>query len=191
MVGRGISSTSPHISRTSLFLTTKYMPSHTPHTSDDVYLLLLKSLKPLHRGPVIPPTREGRAELKRLRMEREQADAARRRQAETLSEDRATTAGATSLETSDGPSRGTADTLRNESDSNETHGVVDAEPEPYIDLFLIHAPWGGQKGREANWAALARAQKEGWVRDIGVSNLYVYLYPSFIRLLSSRERLGS
>lgn len=42
---------------------------------------------------------------------------------------------------------------------------------PYIDLFLIHAPWGGEQGRAANWAALARAQKEGWVRDIGVSNL--------------------
>lgn len=41
----------------------------------------------------------------------------------------------------------------------------------YIDLLLIHAPFGGDKGRAENWAALARAQKEGWVRDIGVSNL--------------------
>lgn len=45
------------------------------------------------------------------------------------------------------------------------------EEDSYVDLFLIHAPWGGETGRAANWAALARAQKEGWVRDIGVSNL--------------------
>lgn len=41
----------------------------------------------------------------------------------------------------------------------------------YIDLMLIHAPFGGDKGRAENWAALARAQKEGWIKDIGVSNL--------------------
>lgn len=41
----------------------------------------------------------------------------------------------------------------------------------YIDLFLIHGPGGGEKGRAGNWEAMAQAQKEGWVRDIGVSNL--------------------
>ncbi|WVQ78737.1 hypothetical protein IAT38_000824 [Cryptococcus sp. DSM 104549] len=44
---------------------------------------------------------------------------------------------------------------------------------PYIDLMLIHAPWGGQEGRKNNWEALVQAQKEGWVRDIGVSNFGV------------------
>lgn len=43
----------------------------------------------------------------------------------------------------------------------------------YIDLMLIHAPFGGERGRTENWAALARAQKEGWIKDIGVSNLSV------------------
>ncbi len=43
--------------------------------------------------------------------------------------------------------------------------------EAYIDLMLIHAPWGGEEGRANNWKALADAQKEGWIRDIGVSNL--------------------
>ncbi|KAK1923353.1 putative aldo-keto reductase [Papiliotrema laurentii] len=43
----------------------------------------------------------------------------------------------------------------------------------YIDLFLIHAPFGGAEGRANSWAALAQAQKEGWVRDIGVSNFGV------------------
>ena len=41
----------------------------------------------------------------------------------------------------------------------------------YIDLMLLHAPFGGAEGRANNWAALVRAQKEGWVKDIGVSNL--------------------
>jgi len=43
--------------------------------------------------------------------------------------------------------------------------------EEYIDLMLIHAPWGGEKGRARNWKGLADAQAEGWIKDIGVSNL--------------------
>ena len=41
--------------------------------------------------------------------------------------------------------------------------------------MLLHAPWGGEEGRKNNWEALATAQKEGWVKDIGVSNLCVSL----------------
>ena len=41
----------------------------------------------------------------------------------------------------------------------------------YIDLMLLHAAWGGKEGRANNWGALARAQREGWIKDIGVSNL--------------------
>lgn len=41
----------------------------------------------------------------------------------------------------------------------------------YVDLMLLHAPWGGDPGRAINWQALGRAKEEGWVRDIGVSNL--------------------
>ena len=41
----------------------------------------------------------------------------------------------------------------------------------YIDLLLIHSPFGGEEGRANTWDAFVRAQKEGWVRDIGVSNL--------------------
>ena len=47
----------------------------------------------------------------------------------------------------------------------------------YIDLMLIHAPWGGAKGRSNNWRALADAKEKGWIRDIGVSNLYVFRTP--------------
>jgi diketogulonate reductase-like aldo/keto reductase len=44
---------------------------------------------------------------------------------------------------------------------------------PYIDLMLIHAPRPNAAARAVHWAALARAQKEGWIRDIGVSNFGV------------------
>ena len=86
--------------RSSTYLTTKYMPTHQPHSSSAVYDYLVKSVPKLNKGKSI-------------------------------------------------------------------------EEGGYIDLMLIHAPFGGEKGRTENWAALARAQKEGWIKDIGVSNLYV------------------
>ena len=133
VVGRGIACTS--LPRSSLYITTKYMPSHTPQSAFAVYTQLCKSLKPLHRGPLIPSTREGKAELKRRIAAGEAEEPPREKE----------------------------------------------EVEPYIDLFLVHAPWGGQEGREANWAALRRAKEEGWVRDIGVSNLCVHPSPALMK----------
>ncbi|BDD59884.1 hypothetical protein MPDQ_006827 [Monascus purpureus] len=40
----------------------------------------------------------------------------------------------------------------------------------YIDLILIHAPYGGTEARLGAWRALVEAQKAGKVRSIGVSN---------------------
>lgn len=45
----------------------------------------------------------------------------------------------------------------------------------YLDLILIHHPRPDSDGRAAHWKGLALAQKEGWVKDIGVSNLWLYL----------------
>lgn len=94
VVGQAVAATK--LPRSEIFLTTKYMPTHTPHPANDVYKELRKSITKIDQ----------------------------------VSKDA-----------------------------------------PYIDLMLIHAPWGGDKGRNNNWEALKRAQEEGWIRDIGVSNL--------------------
>lgn len=52
-------------------------------------------------------------------------------------------------------------------------GTSGAGADGYIDLMLIHAPRPNEQARAVHWAALARAQAEGWVRDIGVSNFGV------------------
>ena len=41
----------------------------------------------------------------------------------------------------------------------------------YIDVMLIHQPRPGPVGRARAWEALQRAKKEGWVKEVGVSNL--------------------
>jgi len=44
----------------------------------------------------------------------------------------------------------------------------------YIDLMLIHSPYGGSEGRKGAWKALVEAVEEGKVRSIGVSNYGVH-----------------
>jgi diketogulonate reductase-like aldo/keto reductase len=44
----------------------------------------------------------------------------------------------------------------------------------YVDLYLLHAPYGGKEGRLGAWKALREAQKEGKIRSIGVSNYGVH-----------------
>ncbi|MCJ1417413.1 hypothetical protein MMC32_003757 [Xylographa parallela] len=40
----------------------------------------------------------------------------------------------------------------------------------FVDLFLIHSPSGGRRGRQEMWGALERLLAEGKARSIGVSN---------------------
>jgi len=55
---------------------------------------------------------------------------------------------------------------------------VSKKGEQYVDLYLVHAPRAGPHSRVNNWEAMVKARKEGWVRDIGVSNLFVpYCFP--------------
>jgi diketogulonate reductase-like aldo/keto reductase len=44
----------------------------------------------------------------------------------------------------------------------------------YIDLYLLHAPYGGKEGRLGAWKALVEAVEAGKVRSIGVSNYGVH-----------------
>ena len=39
----------------------------------------------------------------------------------------------------------------------------------YIDLYLIHGPWGGPDARQQAWEACVAAQKAGKVKSIGIS----------------------
>lgn len=44
----------------------------------------------------------------------------------------------------------------------------------YIDLMLIHAPYGGREARKSAWKALVEAQEEGKIRSLGISNYGVH-----------------
>lgn len=44
----------------------------------------------------------------------------------------------------------------------------------YIDLMLIHAPYGGSEARNGTWKALVEAQTAGKIRSLGVSNYGVH-----------------
>lgn len=47
----------------------------------------------------------------------------------------------------------------------------------YIDLLLIHQPRSGPAGRARMWEALKKCKEDGWVKEIGVSNLSVTPFP--------------
>jgi diketogulonate reductase-like aldo/keto reductase len=44
----------------------------------------------------------------------------------------------------------------------------------YIDLMLIHAPYGGREARKGAWKALVEAQEDGKIRSLGISNYGVH-----------------
>lgn len=44
----------------------------------------------------------------------------------------------------------------------------------YVDLMLLHAPYGGSKARKDAWRGLVECVEEGKVRNIGVSNYGVH-----------------
>jgi len=44
----------------------------------------------------------------------------------------------------------------------------------YIDLILIHAPYGGREARKGAWKALVEAHDEGKIRSLGISNYGVH-----------------
>lgn len=46
--------------------------------------------------------------------------------------------------------------------------------EGYIDLYLIHAPFGTREDRAGQWRAMVEAQNKGMIRSLGVSNYGVH-----------------
>ena len=50
-----------------------------------------------------------------------------------------------------------------------------AEGLGYIDLMLLHSPYGGREGRLGAWKALAEAVEAGDIQSIGVSNYGVHV----------------
>lgn len=44
----------------------------------------------------------------------------------------------------------------------------------YVDLYLLHAPYGGKENRIGAWKALAEGVQAGKIRSIGVSNYGVH-----------------
>lgn len=44
----------------------------------------------------------------------------------------------------------------------------------YVDLYLLHAPYGGKENRIGAWKALVEGVEAGKIRSIGVSNYGVH-----------------
>ncbi|KAM0438127.1 hypothetical protein ACHAQK_006858 [Fusarium lateritium] len=44
----------------------------------------------------------------------------------------------------------------------------------YIDLMLLHCPYGTSEGRKGAWKALVEAQEDGKIKSIGVSNYGIH-----------------
>jgi diketogulonate reductase-like aldo/keto reductase len=57
----------------------------------------------------------------------------------------------------------------------------------YIDLMLIHSPYGGSEGRKGAWKALVEAVEEGKIRSIGVSNYGVHHLDELERHITELE----
>lgn len=52
--------------------------------------------------------------------------------------------------------------------------ALEKTKESYLDLVLIHAPWGGSEARKGSWKALVEAVDAGKIRSLGVSNFGVH-----------------
>lgn len=57
----------------------------------------------------------------------------------------------------------------------------------YIDLYLIHQPYGDVPGA---WKAMEEAKKEGKIRSIGVSNMTLKILNSFVRQFDTRPSVN-
>jgi len=64
----------------------------------------------------------------------------------------------------------------------------------YIDLYLLHAPYGGKEARIGAWRALVEGVKAGKIRSIGVSNYGVHHLEElekYIKEVDAKEGAGA
>lgn len=57
----------------------------------------------------------------------------------------------------------------------------------YIDLFLLHSPYGGPEARLTSWKAVEDAIDDGEIRSGGVSN-YGVKHVSFVPLILTMKK---
>jgi diketogulonate reductase-like aldo/keto reductase len=65
---------------------------------------------------------------------------------------------------------------------------------PYIDLYLIHAPYPNRAARLETWDALLCAQKAGTIRSLGISNYGIHHLSeleSHMQALEARDGPGA
>jgi diketogulonate reductase-like aldo/keto reductase len=63
----------------------------------------------------------------------------------------------------------------------------------YVDLYLLHSPYGGKEGRIGAWKALVEGVQAGKIRSIGVSNYGVHHLDeleAFIKETDAKEGKG-
>lgn len=65
-------------------------------------------------------------------------------------------------------------TLSYENAKSQVNKTLEETGLEYIDLMLLHAPFGGSKVRKDAWRGLVESVEEGKVRHIGVSNYGVH-----------------
>jgi diketogulonate reductase-like aldo/keto reductase len=58
----------------------------------------------------------------------------------------------------------------------------------YIDLMLLHSPYGGSENRKGAWKALVEAVEAGKVRSIGVSNYGVHHHDELKQHIAELEK---
>jgi diketogulonate reductase-like aldo/keto reductase len=57
---------------------------------------------------------------------------------------------------------------------DDTMAAVGSKLDGYVDLCLLHCPYGGREARLGAWRALVEAVEAGKIRSIGVSNYGVH-----------------
>ena len=57
----------------------------------------------------------------------------------------------------------------------------------YVDLYLLHAPYGGKEDRIGSWKALVEGVEAGKIRSIGVSNYGVHHLDELEAYIKSTE----